>query len=410
MFITSSMHFSHTNLLPLPTRVTVDRGTYTLYAGEQQFTLEVSHAAEIHHIKLSAPFDVELAIRAPGARYASPNDEPSDNSLATRVTRCPRVQFTGSSALASLWAAAYAVFSLWTEQEFFVLAGFGADAALLLSGLAQCSPADKNDALVSRAAFWQGAGGDPALWAPVVSRIPLRDFAYQPTMMADTLGGPRKTVRHPLRMPKLGAWDAQNLEASSGPLYRRFIPQLGQTLTFRFASSKRTSDIDLLQRWHANDRVSTAWRQNISWEEHRAYLEAIERSSDQIALIGEWDGEPWGYVEVYWAKESALHDYYPADDYDRGYHVLVGEERFRGPHRARTWMGSLVHLIFLLDPRTQLVVGEPRASNSKVVAYFCMMGGHVHSLIDLGHKRAALIHITRERFFQLAPLHPQANE
>ena len=159
-------------------------------------------------------------------------------------------------------------------------------------------------------------------------------------------------------------------------------------------------------------------------EAHKKYLEEQEASSDSLALIGEWDGEPFGYMEVYYAKESALRTYFDAGDFDRGFHALVGEERFRGPHRVRSWMGSLIHMLFLLDPRTMRVVSEPRASNVKMVEYECLCGGHVEKvcgnglnclllvtntcaqLIDLPHKRAALVYIPRERFFQLCALGP----
>jgi len=69
-------------------------------------------------------------------------------------------------------------------------------------------------------------------------------------------------------------------------------------------------------------------------------------------------------------------------------------------------MGSLIHMVFLLDPRTNTVLAEPRASNARVVEYICSLGGHVHSLIDLPHKRAALLLVPRQRFFQLCPVGP----
>ena len=98
-------------------------------------------------------------------------------------------------------------------------------------------------------------------------------------------------------------------------------------------------------------------------EAHKKYLEDLEASSDHIPLIAEWNGEAFGYMEIYYAKETSLRTYYDAGDFDRGFHALVGEEKFHGPHRVRSWMGSLIHMLFLLDPRTMRVVSEPRASN-----------------------------------------------
>jgi len=181
---------------------------------------------------------------------------------------------------------------------------------------------------------------------------------------------------------------------------------VGQTLSFRYARSSCDADVDLLHKWHATDRVNTGWRQNMPREAHKKYLEDLEASSDHIPLIAEWNGEAFGYMEIYYAKETSLRNYYDAGDFDRGFHALVGEEKFRGPHRVRSWMGSLIHMLFLLDPRTMRVVSEPRASNTKMVEYECLCGGHVEKLIDFPHKRAALVFIPRERFFQLCPLGP----
>ena len=93
--------------------------------------------------------------------------------------------------------------------------------------------------------------------------------------------------------------------------------------------------------------------------------------------------------------------YYPSLDWDRGRHSLVGDARFRGPHRASAWWTSLIHYIFLDDPRTTCVVGEPNAANEPVMAYDATHGFHVYKWGDLPHKRSAIVRCERVRFFEV---------
>lgn len=411
--------------------VVVEPRTYDLviYA-DVQVRVNVAHDGEsdgrvVHRLTLDAglsPFaaqqGAEMRVIAPAQPFTHPAQEPDDNSFAARTLRMAHATLPRTLSSTQVWAFTYAFFTLWPDQEHFVLASDECTwrEALLASGMAIPHPTSvagrtwrtHGPLVVSRAAFWQGAGPlGPTWWAPFADGR--GTFAMAPSTYKHVSDGTAPAALHPTRPPLL-ATDA-------AVVYRRYVPELAQTLTFRLARSSSDADVDLLHKWHATDRVNTGWRQNMPREAHKKYLEDQEASSESLALIGEWDGQPFGYMEVYYAKESSLRTYYDAGDYDRGFHALVGEERFRGAHRVRTWMGSLVHMLFLLDPRTMRVVSEPRASNTKMVEYECLCGGHVEKvrythltnnkkLIDFPHKRAALVFIPRERFFQLCPLGP----
>ena len=401
-------------------------GPYALQVGtDTHVAITVTHAGQEHgRLKHTVTVRTEqgdpgmtasLHVLAPCAAYTHPSQEPDDNSVTARMRRAAHVQMhaEGGLSLLQAWTLVYVVFTLWPDQEAFVLARAPGTpvSALLECGLAVPHPdcihsrdwATRGDVLVLRAAFWQGAGPlGAAAWVP--SLVHASPYPFMPATYGHAAQGLVSSVQHPLRPLKIGAWDASRGDAE--PVYRRYIPALQQTLTFRLARSQSDLDVDLLHCWHATDRVRTGWRQDLPRAEHQAYLAAQEASSDSVALIAEWDGEPFGYVEIYYAKESSLRGFYDLHDFDRGFHALVGEERFRGPHRVRAWMGSVIHLLFLLDPRTTRVVSEPRASNTKMVEYECLCGGHVEKLIDLPHKRAALVLFPRERFFQLCPLGP----
>lgn len=357
-------------------------------------------------------FPLEMYCQPPKPRYQHANEEPDDNTPAYRSTRFANARLDVGKArteqaddvLASLWVQLYALNTLFPNEEAFNVTtttattttsaakraselASSAAALLLRSGLAVSHPAHArsssssstasatqmaaNTVLATRSAFWQSSypfSRPPWVLPNVVSSDPLAFAHAFPTSYTFS-----SNVSHPVRPPKYSP-DA------SMPLYRRFSIELNQTLTYEVTSSHNDETVDLVTRWHNSERVANGWRQRGDRDKQRRYLESVENSPSNMGLVGKWDGAPWGYVEIYYAKESNIGPYTHIGHYDRGFHALVGEEGFRGPHRVRTWMGSLIHLLFLLDPRTEKVVLEPRASNTKMIDYAIMCGGHVEKV------------------------------
>ena len=62
-----------------------------------------------------------------------------------------------------------------------------------------------------------------------------------------------------------------------------------------------------------------------------------------------------------------------------------------------------MHYLFLDDPRTMSVVGEPKYTNSSVLMYDFMNGFGLEKFVDMPQKRSAFVRCSRERFFQLSP-------
>lgn len=192
--------------------------------------------------------------------------------------------------------------------------------------------------------------------------------------------------RHPLRPPQ-----------SRGVVYARYIPWLGQVITFRAVSVE--DDLARFHRWMNDPRVDRIWSEAGDLATHRAYLERLLADPHMLPLIGSFAGRPFGYFEVYWAKENRLGPYYDAHDYDRGWHVLVGEDAFRGKAWVSAWLPSLMHFMFLDDPRTQRIVGEPAASHAQQIRNLDRSGFAKVKHVDFPHKRALLVQLLRERFF-----------
>ncbi|GAO15160.1 hypothetical protein UVI_02029420 [Ustilaginoidea virens] len=157
-------------------------------------------------------------------------------------------------------------------------------------------------------------------------------------------------IRHPLRPkpPRMGE-----------VFYTRYIDSLGQYLSFRVASCSaqpvpylgpvgpkppeqahlcNMCDKDLVQSWFENPRVKEFWGTCAP-----DFLESALRSKHSFPVVGLWDGVPFGYFELYWVKEDALGRHVGSEvgDWDRGIHIMVGEEWSRG--RVAAWLTSLVH-------------------------------------------------------------------
>lgn len=202
-------------------------------------------------------------------------------------------------------------------------------------------------------------------------------------------------VRHPIR-PK---------PPRQGEIfYTRYIPSIGQYLSFRVASisskplrhrgpvSSHTptphrhsplpasdshvptvatlntglSDAEYLHKWMNDPRVSYFWGESGPQSHQEEFLKTGLKSKHSFPVIGCWDGKPFGYFEIYWVKEDNIGKYLSnVGDYDRGFHCLVGEQEFRGEHRVRVWLSALVHYLWLADNRTETIMLEPRVDNEK---------------------------------------------
>jgi acetyl CoA:N6-hydroxylysine acetyl transferase len=218
---------------------------------------------------------------------------------------------------------------------------------------------------------WQHPGSwltEPARWL----------YPFRPVMTRGRV--------HPERRPK-----------PSGTVYARHIPWLGDTLGFRVADPVR--DLADFSRWMNDPAVAAVWEDDGPIEKHRAILEARRDDPHVLPLIGCFEGRAFGWFEVYWARENRLGPHYDCHDYDRGWHVAIGEPEYRGRDWITAWLPSLMHFIFLDDPRTQRIVGEPRRDHAQQIRNLDRAGFAKLKEFDFPHKRALLVMLLRERFF-----------
>jgi predicted GH43/DUF377 family glycosyl hydrolase len=66
---------------------------------------------------------------------------------------------------------------------------------------------------------------------------------------------------------------------------------------------------------------------------------------------------------------------------------------------GHTWLTSISHYLFLADPRTRRIVGEPRADHRQQLRNLDRCGYAKLKEFDFPHKRAMLVMLLRERYF-----------
>lgn len=211
-------------------------------------------------------------------------------------------------------------------------------------------------------------------------RVPQPYFKEQARLVAET------GIEHPSRP-----------QTPVGKVYTRYFYHLKRQITFRVIDKQR--DLDCFNLWHNHPIIYPVWELEGDKESHYQYLEKMEKDNHQYAVIGEFNGVPFGYFEVYWTPEDRLGPYYDYHDYDRGVHILVGNFNFRAGVYFDAWGCAILHYCFLDDKRTQNIMGEPRAENHRVVKITERLGLQKQFEFDFPHKRAALLKCERERFF-----------
>jgi RimJ/RimL family protein N-acetyltransferase len=223
----------------------------------------------------------------------------------------------------------------------------------------------------SRRTFWQQSR--PWLKATASGAMPLNYTVTQER-------------RHPVRPPN-----------AKGVIYERYFPLIGMTLSLRTVDPR--ADADVFSEWMNLDRVAYFWDQKGTRAEHAAYLEERLADPHMHPMIGYFDDKPFGYFEFYWAKEDRLGPFYDAGDFDRGLHLLIGDAQFQSSGKLKAWWSGVLHYMFIDEPRTQLLVGEPRIDHVRHIAYMHRMGFYTLKEFDFPHKRAALTVLERETFF-----------
>jgi acetyl CoA:N6-hydroxylysine acetyl transferase len=225
--------------------------------------------------------------------------------------------------------------------------------------------------IVHREAFWQ---------------LPLWLSAPRKTASGEMIFDAEREIYHPQRPAR-----------PDGEVYRRYDPRVRRTLSFRVADP--ALDAERFTRWMNDPRIEFFWEQSGPLDVQTAYLERQLTGRHAFPLIGCFDDRPFGYFEIYWAAEDRIGRHYPWQAFDRGLHLLVGEQEWRGAHFVRSWLRGLSHYLLLDQPATQRLVLEPRADNQRLFRHLEPAGYATIKEFDFPHKRSRLVMAERHSFF-----------
>ena len=183
-----------------------------------------------------------------------------------------------------------------------------------------------------------------------------------------------------------------------GLLYRRYFPIVDLTVSLETFDLEK--HLDLFVKWQNTPRVSNFWELNQSKSELQDYIYRLKADPHIHPVILNYEGKPIGYFELYWCLEDRLAPYYDVKTYDRGMHLLIGEEKYLGFKYTYTAWTALQHFLFLDEPRSSCVMLEPRADNENLLKYVDVFENIcIEKEFEFPHKTAKLIRCDRLGFF-----------
>lgn len=228
-------------------------------------------------------------------------------------------------------------------------------------------------------AEWRDAPQAMALFALISSDYVAREIFYQLPLW---LGAERNRTAGQMQYDtERHLWYPQRPPRPDGEVYRRFDPNIKRTLSFRLPEVDH--DAPQFTRWMNSPRVDAFWEMSGPLDVQAAYLQRQLDSPYCYPLLGCFDDQPFGYFEVYWAAEDRIGRHYRWQPFDRGLHMLVGEENWRGAQYIHSWLRGLTHYLYLDESRTTRVVAEPRIDNQRLFHHLPAAGYHtLKSLIS----------------------------
>ncbi|MBS9534546.1 acetyltransferase [Mycobacterium sp. M1] len=172
------------------------------------------------------------------------------------------------------------------------------------------------------------------------------------------------------------------------------LPGLSGAFTLRALDIAQ--DLDLLHAWMNDPEVAQFWHKAWPRDQIEAYLREQQDTTHSTPYVGALNEVPISYWELYRADLDPLAQHYAARPHDAGVHFLVGPAECRGRRLAADLLRAVAGWQLDADPLATRVVGEPDAGNERLIKTAELAGFHRAGILELPHKRAALLIRDRE--------------
>ncbi|KAJ5733396.1 hypothetical protein N7493_002182 [Penicillium malachiteum] len=363
-----------------PSRNAHDNEAFQL-SKEEDFAGDASLPVELH--------DDSITFTEPKSNDVSRANINPKRSFQHYPTSVCTWQYTENITINHIWLVIYMIFTTKPDLEAFQLKLMGPGGDSIAEDLRQTMLAitSNGDSVIFRNAFWQGCASpliNHSIWTPIGKR-PLPYLNYV------TTSTPTIRRTHPLRPPN---------PAPGSVVYSRYIPTLDKTFSLLVLDHQEPTHVEF---YHYTKKSSSTHAElyGDSLEEDYEYLRRQSEDPHKMTLLGQFDGTLFGYFEVFWAKEDSLGVVTDAGDFDRGFSGSVGYSAFKSRRWLQVCWSSLLHYMFLDDPRTEDTLGEGSMGHELLGdTSFEILQDEV---VELPDRQITLTRCSREVFFGLCP-------
>ncbi|MEV5986348.1 GNAT family N-acetyltransferase [Streptomyces sp. NPDC052051] len=175
--------------------------------------------------------------------------------------------------------------------------------------------------------------------------------------------------------------------------YEQDVPGFG---TVRIRVLDPAGDADVVHRWVTEERARFWGMTGHTRQQVQDIYGFVDSLTTHHAYLAFHDDLPAALFQTYQPEHDPLGEHYDVQDGDLGIHLLIAPSP---AGRRHGYTGALIgaFLSFVLtDPSVRRIVAEPDIRNDKSIARLLRSGFEPGPQVDLDHKRAQLVFLTRD--------------